>query len=79
MLRARVSQSIKGISINKVKKICCHACAANEIFYDDVRVPKESLLGTLNNGWYDLLLTLNPERFLTAAISLVPCNIYKFG
>jgi len=59
-----------GLTINKIPKLGNHACAAVEIFYDDVRVPRENLLGTLNNAWYEILTTLNPERFIVAALSI---------
>src|SRR5713101_4709231 len=35
----------------------------NEIFFEDVRVPKENLLGPLNSGWQVLVSTLMHERF----------------
>jgi alkylation response protein AidB-like acyl-CoA dehydrogenase len=35
----------------------------NEIFFEDVRVPKENLLGPLNAGWQVLVNTLMHERF----------------
>ncbi len=35
----------------------------NEIFFEDVRVPKENLLGPLNGGWQVLISTLMHERF----------------
>jgi len=41
--------------------VSTHCCGSCEIFYDNVRVPKKNLLGTLNNGWYDVLGTLNPS------------------
>ena len=34
----------------------------NEVFFDNVRVPKEDLLGELNRGWYVALTTLAFER-----------------
>ena len=60
----------QGLETRLIKKLGCHSCGTNEVYYDDVRVPKENLLGTLNNGWYELLLTLNPERIATAMMSL---------
>jgi alkylation response protein AidB-like acyl-CoA dehydrogenase len=36
--------------------------AQNEIFYDDVRVPKENLLGELNRGFYHAMTTFEFER-----------------
>jgi len=59
-----------GITIRPIPKLGVHACGANYVFYDDVRVPEENLLGTLNNGWYHLLTVLNPERIGVAALSL---------
>jgi len=65
-----VDSKSPGLTIRKIKKVSNHSVSACELFFDNVRVPKENLLGTLNKGWYDLLSTLNPERFLCAAMSL---------
>ncbi len=59
-----------GIDIRLIPKVSSHSCGSCEVFYDNVRVPKENLLGTLNNGWYDLLTTLNPERIGVAMMSV---------
>ena len=34
----------------------------NEVFFDDVRVPKENLVGSLNQGWRIAMTTLTYER-----------------
>lgn len=34
----------------------------NEMFFDDVRVPKSNLVGEENKGWYVSLMTMNFER-----------------
>lgn len=34
----------------------------NEVFFDDVRIPKENLVGQKNNGWYQLVIALDFER-----------------
>jgi len=44
-----------GITIRKIPKLGIHACACTEIFFEDVRVPKENLLGPKNRA-YDFLL-----------------------
>jgi alkylation response protein AidB-like acyl-CoA dehydrogenase len=36
----------------------------NEVFFDDVRIPRESLVGERNNGWYQLVMALDFERSL---------------
>lgn len=34
----------------------------NEVFFDDVRIPKENLVGQKNRGWYQLVIALDFER-----------------
>jgi len=46
-----VPSDTPGLTIRKIPKLGIHACACSEIFYDDVRVPKESLLGPLNKAY----------------------------
>src|SRR5271166_1826306 len=60
----------KGVTIKPIPKLGIHGCGVNAIFFDDVEVPAENLLGTENNGWYELLGTLNPERVSTSVFSL---------
>ena len=36
--------------------------AVNDLFLDDVRVPKDALVGERNNGWYQLAMALDYER-----------------
>ena len=44
----------------------------NQVFFEDVRVPKSSLLGQENQGWYIAAMTLDFERssLVTAAMSM---------
>ncbi|MDD2735513.1 MAG: acyl-CoA/acyl-ACP dehydrogenase [Desulfuromonadaceae bacterium] len=65
-----VDAKTPGITIRPVKKLGVHAFGVNEIFFDDVEVPVENLLGKENKGWYQLLTTLNPERISTSLLSL---------
>lgn len=44
-----------GLTIRKIPKLGIHACACNEIFFENVRVPKENLLGP-KNGAYGFLV-----------------------
>jgi alkylation response protein AidB-like acyl-CoA dehydrogenase len=59
-----------GVTIKPIPKLGIHGCGTNAIFFDNVEVPAENLLGTENNGWYELLATLNPERISTSVFSL---------
>ncbi|RJP35731.1 MAG: acyl-CoA dehydrogenase [Actinobacteria bacterium] len=46
-----VPSDTPGLTIRKIPKLGCHACACCEIFYDDVRIPKENLLGPPNKAY----------------------------
>ena len=57
-----VPKDIPGIEIRRIKTLgrkMLHTC---EIFFEDVRVPKENLVGELNGGWKILLSGLELER-----------------
>jgi alkylation response protein AidB-like acyl-CoA dehydrogenase len=51
-----------GVTVKPLKQISGDS-EFNEIFFEDVRVPKENLLGPLNAGWQVLVSTLMHERF----------------
>lgn len=51
-----------GVTVKPLKQISGDA-EFNEIFFEDVRVPKANLLGPLNQGWQVLVSTLMHERF----------------
>ncbi|MBU2551900.1 MAG: acyl-CoA/acyl-ACP dehydrogenase [Proteobacteria bacterium] len=65
-----VPSDTPGITIRKIPKMSCKACAAAEIFFEDVAVPRENLLGTRGNGWNELLDVLNPERVVVSAMGV---------
>ncbi len=46
-----VPSNTPGLTIRKIPKLGCHACACCEIFYDNVRIPKDNLLGPLNKAY----------------------------
>jgi len=50
-----------GITIRPLKEITGRAYF-NEVFFDDVRVPKKNLVGEKNRGWYVGVTTLSYER-----------------
>lgn len=47
----------------------------NEVFFDDVRVPKDALIGQKNNGWYQLAMALDFERSLIGTAAANQCLI----
>ena len=42
----------------------------NTVYYSDVEVPEENVLGTVDQGWTQLMAGLNVERLILAAIQL---------
>jgi alkylation response protein AidB-like acyl-CoA dehydrogenase len=57
-----VDMKAPGVNVRPLKQITGDS-EFNEIFFEDVRVPKENLLGPLNQGWQVLVSTLMHERF----------------
>jgi alkylation response protein AidB-like acyl-CoA dehydrogenase len=57
-----VDMRAPGVTVKPLKQITGES-DFNEIFFEDVRVPKENLLGPLNMGWQVLVATLMHERF----------------
>ena len=54
-----------GISINPIRTMMNHA--TTEIFFDDLRVPAENLIGKEGEGFRYILSGMNAERILIAA------------
>lgn len=74
-----VPRETKGVTINRIPKISCHHCDSVEIFYEDVEVPKENLLGTRGNAFYEIMTVLNPERIGVAMMGVgIIAAIYDF-
>jgi alkylation response protein AidB-like acyl-CoA dehydrogenase len=56
-----VDMKTPGITVRPLINILnCHSF--NEVFFDDVRIPKENLVGQKNKGWYQLVIALDFER-----------------
>lgn len=65
-----VPSDSEGISISRIPKISCHHCDSVGIAFNEVKIPKENLLGTRGNGWYEMLTVLNPERIGVAMMGV---------
>ena len=50
-----------GITVNPVINMAGHH-EFNEVFFEDVRIPKENIVGGLNKGWYVVMSLLDYER-----------------
>jgi alkylation response protein AidB-like acyl-CoA dehydrogenase len=61
-----VDNNAPGITIRPIENICgIHSF--NEVFFDNVRVPKKNIVGKLHQGFYNVMLALQFERLLVGA------------
>ncbi|HWL13502.1 MAG TPA: acyl-CoA dehydrogenase family protein [Ureibacillus sp.] len=60
-----VPMDAPGVSVRPLKKITGEI-DFNEVFFDEVRIPKDSLIGGVNNGWKVAMTTLSFERGILA-------------
>jgi alkylation response protein AidB-like acyl-CoA dehydrogenase len=58
-------RNAKGLTIRPIRTMMNHA--TTELFFDDVRVPAENLIGQEGDGFRYLLAGMNAERILIAA------------
>lgn len=65
-----VPQDHPGLDIRRLDKLGGRSISTCEVFYDDVDVQAVDILGTENEGFYQLLGTLNHERITTAVMAL---------
>lgn len=57
----------EGVSHAPIEKLGTNTIASSNVFFDEVRLDAEDLMGTLHEGWSQLLDVLNTERIVTAA------------
>ncbi len=53
--------------IREIRKLGRNAINSNEVFFDELPVSEEDLVGEVGRGFYQLLDGLNPERIMIAA------------
>jgi hypothetical protein len=61
-----------GMSINPIRTMMNHA--TTEVFFDDLRVPAENLIGEEGQGFRYILSGMNAERILIAAECIGDCK-----
>ena len=54
----------------RIDDISMRALGSNQVYFEDVYVPEENLLGGLDHGWDVLPILLNAERISTASMSV---------
>ena len=57
----------KGLEHQAIDKVGTNTLASSSVFFDDVRIEPQELVGTLHGGWRELLDVLNTERIVTTA------------
>jgi alkylation response protein AidB-like acyl-CoA dehydrogenase len=58
-----VDNNSPGVTIRPLINICGFH-SFNEVFFDNVRVPKKNIVGERNKGWYYLMVALDFERLV---------------
>jgi len=57
----------EGLSHAPIEKLGTCTLDSSSVFFDNVRVEPDELIGTLHKGWRELLEVLNTERMVTTA------------
>ncbi len=57
----------EGLTHTPIDKLGTCTLDSSSVFFDDVRVEPDELVGTLHQGWRELLDVLNTERIVTTA------------
>lgn len=57
----------EGLSHTPIDKVGTHTLTSSSVFFDDVPIHASELVGTLHNGFRELLEVLNTERIVTTA------------
>ncbi|KAL9599415.1 MAG: hypothetical protein Q9219_003852 [cf. Caloplaca sp. 3 TL-2023] len=65
-----MGRGLPGLELRKIKKMGGKAVDANEIFFDDYRVPANTLIGEEGQGFKIVLHGMNAERCLLASEAL---------
>jgi acyl-CoA dehydrogenase len=55
----------RAVTVRLIEKLGRAAVDSNEIFIENLEVPDEDVVGTVGEGFYHLLDSLNPERIVT--------------
>lgn len=65
-----VPRDLLGIDVKVMDTMAIHSLETCEIYFDNVIVPKDAVLGTVGDGFRQVIATLNGERLNAAAVAL---------
>lgn len=57
----------EGLTHSSIEKLGTHTNPSSLVYFDSVKVHNVELIGTLDQGWHELLHVLNTERIVTTA------------
>ncbi len=69
-----IDREAEGVKANKLKKLGWHASDTAELFFEDVKVPVENLVGEEGQGFYYLMSGLQQERLCGAIGAYTACE-----
>ena len=69
-----IDRNAEGVSARKLKKLGWHSSDTAELSFDNVKVPKENLLGDEGKGFYYLMGGLQLERLAGAVSGYASCE-----
>ncbi len=69
-----IEQSMEGVSARKLKKLGWHSSDTAELSFDNVKVPKENLIGEEGRGFYYLMNGLQLERLCAVPAAVTGCE-----
>jgi alkylation response protein AidB-like acyl-CoA dehydrogenase len=62
-----IDATADGVELRQIPTLARHILGTYEVFLDDVRVPRDDLVGPLHDGWRVMLSNLELERILLSA------------
>lgn len=62
-----IDREREGLSFAPIDKVGTNTLTSSLVYLDDVWAAPNEIVGTLDNGWYELLDVLNTERIVTTA------------
>ncbi len=69
-----IDRDAEGVTATKLKKLGWHGSDTAELAFDNVRVPKENLIGEAGKGFYYLMGGLQTERLVGAVMGYAACE-----
>lgn len=70
-----VDRDREGLTHSAIEKVGTNTLTSSLVYFDDVWAGPDEIVGTLDNGWRELLDVLNTERIVTAACLVGTCDL----